>query len=235
MFQSQFRTSRHLRGNVRACPTTGALAMIRLLCAAAAVLVSMPLYAVTYTFEPQHTQGVIRWNHLGFANPTAQFNNVEGTLEFDQTDPAKSSVRVTIPLTSMSTGVPDLNDDFRSTEFFDFAKVPTATFKSTRVEKGTAPNTLKVIGDLSLHGTTRPVALDVAINKVGTNPRDNVPTVGFEAMATVRRSDFGLGAYVPQVSDEIQIHITAEAAEKNAYEQYLNAQAARAAAKKAKQ
>ena len=58
--------------------------MIRRFCfAAAALLAAGPLFAVTYTFEPQHTQGVIRWNHLGFANPTAQFNNVAGALEFD--------------------------------------------------------------------------------------------------------------------------------------------------------
>jgi polyisoprenoid-binding protein YceI len=207
----------------------------RLSFAAAALLAAAPLYADTYTFEPQHTQGVIRWNHLGFANPTAQFNNVEGTLQFDAADPAHSSVVVTIPLTSMSTGVPDLNDDFRSTDFFDLAKFPVATFKSSKVEKGAKPDTLKVAGDLSLHGITKPVLLDVTINKIGTNPRNQVPTVGFEAMAMLKRSDFGLGLYVPQVSDEIQIHITAEAAEKNAYEQYLKAQAARAAAKKAKQ
>jgi polyisoprenoid-binding protein YceI len=207
----------------------------RLTIAAATLLAAAPLYAVTYTFEPQHTQGVIRWNHLGFANPTAQFNTVEGTLEFDPADPTHSSVAVTIPLTSMSTGVPDLNDDFRSSDFFDFAKFPTATFKSRKVEKGGTPDTLKVAGDLSVHGITKPVVLDVTINKVGTNPRNQVPTVGFEAMATLKRSDFGLGLYVPQVSDEIRIHITAEAAEKNAYDQYLKAQAAREAAKKAKQ
>jgi polyisoprenoid-binding protein YceI len=208
--------------------------MIHRLIVAAAALLAAPLYAVTYTLEPQHTQGVIRWNHLGFANPTAQFNNVAGTLEFDQADPTHSSVMVTIPLTSMSTGVPDLNDDFKSSDFFDFAKFPAATFKSSRVEKGAAPDTLRVVGDLNLHGITKPVALDVTINKVGTNPRNQVPTVGFEAMATLKRSDFGLGLYVPQVSDEIHIHITAEAAEKNAYEQYLKAQAAREAAKKSK-
>ena len=207
----------------------------RLAIAVGALLAAAPVYAVTYTFEPQHTQGVIRWNHLGFANPTAQFNNVEGTLEFDAADPARSSVVVTIPLTSMSTGVPDLNDDFRSSDFFDLEKFPTATFKSNKVEKGAAPGTLKVAGDLSLHGITKPVALDVTLNKIGTNPRNKVATVGFEAIATLKRSDFGLGLYVPQVSDEIQIHITAEAAEKNAYEQYLKAQAEREAAKKAKQ
>jgi polyisoprenoid-binding protein YceI len=210
--------------------------MIHRLCfAAAALLAAAPLYAVTYTFEPEHTQGVASWNHLGFANPTAQFNNVQGTLEFDQTDPTHSSVMVTIPLTSMSTGVPDLNDDFRSSDFFDFAKFPAATFKSSKVERGATSDTLKVVGDLNLHGITKPVALDVTINKVGTNPRNHVPTVGFEATATLKRSDFGLGLYVPQVSDEVRIHITAEAAERNAYEQYLKAQAAREAAKKSKQ
>ena len=112
----------------------------RVTIAAATLFAAAPLYAVTYTFEPQHTQGVIRWNHLGFANPTAQFNTVEGTLEFDPADPTHSSVAVTIPLTSMSTGVPDLNDDFRSSDFFDFAKFPTATFKSRKVEKGGTPD-----------------------------------------------------------------------------------------------
>src|ERR1700733_1558553 len=153
----------------------------RLIPAAAALLVVSPLYAVTYTFEPQHTQGIIRWNHLGFANPTAQFNTVEGTLEFDQADPTRSSVMVTIPLASMSTGVPDLNEDFRSADFFDFAKFPSATFKSSRVEKGAGAGALKVLGELSVHGVTKPVTLDVTVNKIGTNPRNNVPTVGFEA------------------------------------------------------
>jgi polyisoprenoid-binding protein YceI len=135
----------------------------------------------------------------------------------------------------MSTGVPDLNDDFKSPDFFDFAKFPFATFKSTRVEKGAAPDALKVAGDLTIHGVTKPVILDVTVNKVGVNPRNKVPTAGFEAQTTVNRSDFGLGLFVPQVSDAIRIHITAEAAEKSAYEQYLKAEAAREAARKAKQ
>ena len=144
----------------------------RLSFVAAALLAAAPLQAATYTFEPEHTQGVLRWNHLGFANPTAQFNNVKGALEFDPADPTRSSVTVTIPLTSMSTGVADLNDDFRSSDFFDFAKFPAATFKSSKVEKGATPQTLRVVGDLSLHGITKPVTLEVTINKIGTNPRN---------------------------------------------------------------
>src|SRR5580704_3149034 len=209
--------------------------LCRFFIATAFALAAAPGFAATYTFEPEHTQGVLTWNHLGFANPTAQFNSVEGTLEFDPADPTRSSVMVTIPLASMSTGVADLNDDFRSADFFNFAKFPSATFKSTRVEKSGAPGALKVLGELTVHGVTKPVTLEVNVNKVGTNPRNNVPTVGFEASAKLNRSDFGLGLFVPQVSDEIRIHITAEAAEKNAYEQYLKAQAAREAAKKAKQ
>ena len=213
----------------------GVLAMMsRVLIAASIALAAAPLHAATYTFEPQHTQGVLTWNHLGFANPTAQFNTVEGTLEFDPANPAGASVMVKIPLASMSTGVPDLNDYLSSADFFDFAKFPSATFTSTRVEKGAAADALKVTGNLSVHGVTKPVTLNVTVNKVGINPRNNVPTVGFEAMAMLNRSDFGLGLYVPQVSDEIRIHITAEAAEKSAYEAYLKAEAARQAAKKSK-
>jgi polyisoprenoid-binding protein YceI len=199
--------------------------ILRIVLAASLALVTAPLYAVTYTLEPDYTQGVFRWNHLGFSNPAAQFAQGEGTLEFDQADPAKSSVRVSIPLSSLSTGVPALDEHLRSTDFFDTAKFTSATFKSTRVEKGAAADHLKVTGDLSLHGVTKPVTLDVTVIKVGSNPRTNLPTVGFEAMTTLKRSDFGLGKFVPQVSDEIQMHITSQAVEAKAYADYLKAEA----------
>jgi polyisoprenoid-binding protein YceI len=197
-------------------------------------IVSAPLHATTYTLEPVHTQGVIRWHHLGFANPTAQFSLVEGTLDFDPAALLKSSVRVTIPIAAINTGVPDLNDDFRSTDFFDVDKFPTATFKSTKVEQGRESGKLRVTGDLNLHGITKPVILEVTINKVGTNPRNQLPTVGFEATAMLNRSDFGLGRYVPQVGDAIELHITAEAAEAKGYAEYLRAQEAKAAAQATK-
>lgn len=117
------------------------------------------------------------------------------------------------------------NDDFRSADFFEIAKFPTATFKSTHVEKGSAADGLKVAGDLSLHGVTKPVTLDVTIIKIGTNPRTSLPTVGFEAMTTLKRSEFGLGRYVPQVGDEIQIRITSQAVDAKAYAEYLKAKA----------
>ena len=86
---------------------------------------------------------------------------------------------------------------------------------------------LQVSGELTLHGVTRPVRLEVTIMKIGTNPRSGLPTVGFEAMTTLKRSDFGLGKYVPQVSDAIQMHLISQAVEAKAYAEYLKAQAAK--------
>lgn len=193
-----------------------------------------PLYATTYTMEPDYTQGVFRWDHLGFSSPSAQFAQGEGTLEFDAANPAKSSVKVSIPLTTLNTGVPGLDEHFRSADFFDTARFPKATFTSTRVEKGSMTNQLKVTGNLSLHGVTKPVTLDVTLVKVGANPRTSLATVGFDATTTLKRSDFGMGAYVPQVSDEIRVQITSQAVEAKSYAEYLKAEAAEEAKKAAK-
>jgi polyisoprenoid-binding protein YceI len=214
--------------------------MIRRIALTAALVIGCtPLCATTYVLEPQHTQGVIRWSHLGFSNPTAQFTMVEGSIDFDQTDPTRSSVNATIKLSNLSSGVPDLDENFRSVDFFDVTRFPVATFKSTKVEKGDAPDKLKVTGNLTVHGVTRLVTLDVTINKVGTNIRSNLPSVGFEAMTTLKRSDFGLGLFVPQVSDEVSLHMTAQGDEAKGYVKQLKEQAdeaandAKAAAKKA--
>jgi polyisoprenoid-binding protein YceI len=199
--------------------------------AAAFALASTSLRAETYTLESEYTQGVFRWNHLGFSSPAAQFAQGQGTLEFDPADPSRAAITVTIPLTTLYTGVPALDEDFRSTDFFDTARFPIATFKSTRVEKGALKDQLRVTGDLSLHGVTRPVTLDVTVIKIGTNPRTSLPTVGFAATTTLKRSDFGMGKYVPQVSDEIRVQLISQAVEAKAYAQYLKGRAAAEAAK----
>jgi polyisoprenoid-binding protein YceI len=213
--------------------TTGARQMIRTVVTAALVLCSSALCASTYSLEPDYSQGVFRWNHLGFSNPSAQFAQAQGTLEFDAAHATMSSVSVSIPLDSLHTGVPALDDHLRSEDFFETKKYPTATFKSTKVVQGAMSRQLKVSGNLTLHGVTRPVLLDVTLVKAGTNPRTSVPTLGFEAVSTVKRSDFGLGAYVPQVSDDVTIHIVTQAVEAKAHAEYLKAQAAEEAAEKA--
>jgi polyisoprenoid-binding protein YceI len=198
----------------------------RLAFVAALALVAAPLYATTYTIEPDYTQAVFRWNHLGFSNPAAQFSQGQGTLEFDPAAPTRACVQVTIPLSSLNTGVPALDEHLRSEDFFEVAKFPTATFRSTRIEPGMGKDRLKVTGELNLHGVTRPVTLDVVVLKVGSNPRTQLATVGFEATTTLKRSDFGLGAFVPQVSDEIRLQITSQGVEAKGYAEYLKKQAA---------
>jgi polyisoprenoid-binding protein YceI len=207
--------------------------ILRLLLASSLALTSLPIYATTYTLLPDYTQGVFRWNHLGFSSPAAQFAQAEGTLDFDPADPTKSSVTVTIPLESLHTGVPALDEHLRSKDFFDTSKFPTATFKSTSVEKGASANQLTVTGDLKLHGITKPVQLMVRLTKIGPNVRTEVPTIGFDATTTLKRSEFGLGAFVPLVSDAIEIHVTCEAGEATAYAESLKLEEAEEAAAKA--
>lgn len=183
----------------------------RIVLAAALALLASPVFAATYTLDPTHTQVVFTWNHFGFSNPSAQFGTVEGTVNFDEADPTKSSVEVKIPLASINTNVPKLDEHLKGAAFFDVDQYPDAVFKSTKVEKGAAADKLKVVGDLSLHGVTKPVTLDVTVNKVGEHPMRKVPAAGFNATTTISRSEFGISKYAPAVSDEIQLHITVEA------------------------
>jgi polyisoprenoid-binding protein YceI len=187
-------------------------------------LASSSLYATTYTLQPNYTQGIFRWDHLGFSSPAAQFGQVDGTLDFDSKNPSSASVQVTIPLASLSTSVPELDEHLRTADFFDVAKFPIATFKSTKVKQGSGPDKLIVTGDLTMHGVSKPVVLNVAVVKVGMNPRLNVPCVGFDATTTLKRSDFGLGKFVPLVSDDIQVHISSEVAEAQGYAAYVKAE-----------
>jgi polyisoprenoid-binding protein YceI len=199
--------------------------MIRRALVALLALSPLSIQASGYTLEPNYTQVVFRWDHLGFSKPSAQLSLGEGTVEFDRADPTKSSVNVTFPLATLRTGVPDLDEHLNSEDFFEIKKFSKATFKSSKVEKGARPDTFKVTGNLSLHGVTKPVMLDVQLLKTGNNARTQVPTLGFFATSTLKRSDFGLGAFVPQVSDEIRLEITAQAADTVAQAKYLKAEA----------
>jgi polyisoprenoid-binding protein YceI len=183
--------------------------------------------AATYTLEPNYTQGVLRWDHLGFSLPAAQFAQGTGTLEFDENQPAMSKVQVTIPIASLNTGVPELDERLKSDDFFELAKFPTATFVSTHVERGMGMNHFKVTGDLTIRKVTKPVVLDVTLLKIGKNARTEVATIGFDAKGTLKRSDFGLGAFVPQVSDEIHLLVTTQAAESKAQAAFLEARKAK--------
>jgi polyisoprenoid-binding protein YceI len=190
----------------------------------AALAATTPAFATTYTLEPNYTQVVFSWDHLGYSYPTAQIAQGKGMLEFDAMDPTRASLQVTLPVASLMTGVPDLDEHLKSGDFFDVARYPTATFASTRVEKTMAADRLKVTGNLTIRDVTRPVVLDVKLLKSGSNPRTQVATIGFNATATLKRSEFGLGKFVPQVGDQIQLQVTCQGAEAKAYAAYLEAQ-----------
>ena len=164
---------------------------------------------VRYDLDPNHTRIDFSWTHFGFSHPMGRFDRFDGDFRFDPADPTKSSVTVTIPVSSIDTGVAKLDTHLKTDEFFDVARYPTATFKSTRVERS-GEHGLKVTGDLTLHGVTKPVVLDVVVNKVGQHPMAGRAAAGFDASATIKRSDFGISNYVPNVSDEIRLSISTE-------------------------
>lgn len=163
-----------------------------------------------YTIDPTHTQVEFTYSHFGFSNITGRFDTVESEFLFDAADPTQSSVKITIPVSSLSTGVEKLDTHLLTADFFDAPKYPTATFTSTGVTAA-GEGKLKVAGDLTIHGVTRPVVLDVTINKIGEHPMAKVAAAGFDASTTIKRSDFGIAGYVPMVGDEIKIEITVEA------------------------
>lgn len=167
--------------------------------------------AETYVMDNHHTQVEFSWNHFGFSNPVANFDQIEGSINYDADDITKSSVEATITTASINSHVKDLDEHLSSADFFDVAKYPTATFKSTSVKKGAGENKLVVNGDLTLHGVTKPVTIDATLNKAGEHPMSKRATVGFDGVAHIKRSDFGIGKYVPNVSDDVRIRITTEA------------------------
>jgi polyisoprenoid-binding protein YceI len=182
----------------------------RLVLAALLAIAAAPLAAepVTYTLDPNHTIVLARWSHFGFSNPVLNFGQVDGTLVYDAANPTASSVEVTLPIDGISAFAADFDAHLRSDDFFDMANHPEATFRSTSVTPA-GEGRLTVAGDLTIKGITRPVELDVRLNKAGD--LRGRPAIGFDATTTVRRSDFDLGLYVPNVSDAVELRITTEA------------------------
>ena len=185
--------------------------MRSVLIAASLLLAATTVHAtpMAYQLDAGHTQVHFSWSHNGFSHPAGRFDRFDAQFQFDAEDPTRSSLTVTLPIDSIDTGVPALDEHLKGPDFFDAAQYPTATFRSTRVER-TGDNTLKVAGELTLHGVTKPVVLDVTVNKVGASRGQ--PAAGFDATATLKRSDFGVDRFLPNIADEIALTITTEAA-----------------------
>ncbi|MBX3712760.1 MAG: polyisoprenoid-binding protein [Lysobacter sp.] len=186
--------------------------MKRLLAAAALALATTVAFAapLTYKIDANHTDVIASWSHFGFSNPIAHFGKVDGFITYDPAKVGESKVEVTIPLSGLNSHVSSFDEHLRSDDFFDAANHPDITFKSTSV-KSAGKDKLAVTGDLTIKGITRSVTLDVTINKLGVQPMAKREAAGFEATTTIKRSDFGVGKYAPNVSDEVKISITTEA------------------------
>jgi polyisoprenoid-binding protein YceI len=178
--------------------------------AALAFASSSAFAADPYVIDANHTQVWFSYNHMGYSHISGHFEGVEGDFLFDAKDPTKSKIQVNVPINTVSVGVKALDDELRSPMFFDPDKFPTATFQSRSVTS-TGKDKLAVTGDLTIHGKTKPVTFDVTINKMGMHPMRGVPAVGLDATATVKRTDFDVAKYVPNVSDDVTLHITMEA------------------------
>jgi polyisoprenoid-binding protein YceI len=193
-----------------------AFSRIALSIALAAALV-VPVVGATsnWQIDPAHSAAQFAVKHLAISTVRGAFTKVQGTVQFDDQDITKSTVDVTVDASSVDTREPNRDKDLRSDHFFDVEHFPTITFKSKKVEQ-VAPGKLKVTGDLTIHGVTKEVALDVDGPSAPIKDPWGNQRMGVSASAKINRRDFGIGAnYGPaMIGDEISITIDAEMAQK---------------------
>jgi len=169
--------------------------------------------AETLTLDPQHSYILWKIKHLGFSSQVGKWY-VNGTVTLDKEKPQRSKVNVSVKIADVVTGIPELDKHLKGPLFFDVAKFPTATFVSNQIH--VLNNTsARVQGILTLHGVSKPVTLNVTMNKVGKNPISNKMTVGFTANTQIKRSDFGINTLLPELGDDVTIDIGAEAYQDN--------------------
>lgn len=166
---------------------------------------------VAYTLDPSHSQIVFSYDHLGFSTTYGMFSGFTGEVVFDASAPETSRVEVSFPVRSMLTGWQERFDQFMGPQFFGEAADSLVQFSSTGIEV-TGETTALISGDLVLNGETVGVTLDARLNKLGRSPLTGQDWAGFDATTTLKRSDFGLGDYVPFIGDEVTVWISIEAA-----------------------
>ncbi|HAT7922247.1 TPA: YceI family protein [Legionella pneumophila] len=163
----------------------------------------------TLTLDNQHTYVLWKVKHLGFSTQSGKWY-ASGQLVLDKDNPQQGKVNVTIKVDDIVTGIPELDKHLKGKLFFDTKQFPTATFVSNRVEV-MGKNKAKVYGMLTLHGVTKPIILNVILNKAGINLLNDRETAGFSATTSLKRSDYGIKALIPEVGDDVEIEIEAEA------------------------
>lgn len=170
-----------------------------------------------YVFDKDHTHILFHVSHLGFSEMWGRIKDYDGYFTFDEKEPEKSEIDVTLKVASVDTDVPALNKMLLTDKFFNAEKFPTMHFKSTKIDNisagvaGTPKRpTADIMGELTLLGVTNPVVLHVTYNKSGIHPYSNNYISGFSADAAIKRSYFGMKSYLPDVGDDVIIHIEVE-------------------------
>lgn len=166
-----------------------------------------------FMLDSSHSQVVFSYNHLGFSTTTGMFSGFEGEIMYDEGNPGNSTVSVSMPVMSMFTGWEAREAHFMSDDFFGATEADLVTFTSTGIEV-TGDNTAMITGDLTMNDVTKSVVLNTTLNQAAPypfGPKQGTPTLGFTATTTLLRSDFGVGAFAPAVSDEVEVTISLEA------------------------
>lgn len=196
--------------------------MFRSLIAAALIVAPVAAYAQSpvanpapaavqagnYAVETTHTRVQFTVSHMGFSDWYGDLTGVTGSLVLDPKTPAAAKVDITIPVSSISTTNATLDGELKSEAWLDAGKYPEIRFTSTGVTP-TGPRTANIAGNLTFHGVTRPVVLKAAFLASGVNPLSKGYTVGFNATAALKRSDFGVKTYIPLIGDEVTLRISA--------------------------
>lgn len=170
-----------------------------------------PALAATETFviDTNHTKPRFEYNHLGYSTQSSRFDTTKGTVAYDA-QAKTGSVDVTIDAKSVNTGYALFNEHIQAEDYFDTAKYPTITFKSTAVKfEGDKP--VSVAGNLTVKGVTKPVTLQISSFQRMPHPMVKKDAIGANATVTIKRSDFNAGKNAPFVSDEVKLVIPVEA------------------------
>ena len=185
--------------------------LIAFVATAAAMMNALSAHAApeTYVIDNSHTFARFSYSHLGFSTQESRFNNTTGKIKLDRA--AKTgSVDVTIDAKSVNTGSDLFNSHIQGADFFDTAKYPTITYKSTKFNFN-GDTLASVDGNLTIKGVTKPVQLTVTSFKCMPHPMAKKDACGANATATIKRSEFNAGKYAPNVSDEVQLTFSIEA------------------------
>lgn len=169
----------------------------------------------TYEADQGHAYVTFSYSHMGYSHPELRWGETNATIVFDNEAPENSTLSVSIPVSSIDSGVDKFDKHLMSSDFFEAETYPTITFESTDVEQALLGSG-SVTGDLTIKGVTKPVKFKGKITKVGKNFQSGNDMFGVSASGYVKRSDFGVDAYTPNVGDDVKIKIEMEFAKQGA-------------------